>query len=752
MSAEISALGGGPVPSAGVPSSGSGGSGGGGAGGGGASTLLGGRFLVECEVGRGGVGIVYRARDQMSGQLVALKVIAITGVDASEEARFAREGRVLAGLSHPGIVRVVAFGQLERNEEQRPYIAMEWLEGVDLSERLKKEPLDMATSLVVGAEIAEALAAAHAAGIVHRDVKPSNIILVRRAGAGAAAAAESASGTDTPVTAKLVDFGVASAEDVKLTRTGAILGTPAYMAPEQARGDGEVTAQADLYALGATLFEMLTGRAPHVGPTPIAILARLVTMAAPRLSEIIPEVPEALDQLVGDLLATAPEDRPKNALVVAEQLRAIAADLGVSSQVMRRPGDPGHDEPPPSSRLSMVPMSSPGAGGSRLITSIVATRVPKGSPRARMLTHLRARGADATELGGDAIIAHLGTRQALGDEAARALELGQRLAQLNAQVGIATGRTKLARARPTGEVVDRAAALSRDAQRGQVLADTTTSELARGRYEFQLRSDGTAVVGEALRGGDHRIGGAPFVGREAEMAQLVTSFQRSAEDETPVVVTVTGPPGIGKTRLRREALSRFASLPDAPRSVHVRCDSFAKGHALGVVADIARVLAGLPKGTNLADARMAADALVLTHANADDRPRQPGARATGAAHGQPAPGPRRRSRRARRGVDRPHRHAPRHHLEGRAGHRHRGRPVGRRGEPRLARSRPRARRRQAALDHDDHPADAVARRPLALLRARPRAHRAAPALAPHRADHRPDHPRRPRRRRRGARR
>ncbi len=188
----------------------------------------------------------------------------------------------------------------------------------------------MATSLVVAAEIAEALAAAHAAGIVHRDVKPSNIILVQRTGARR--------GAWERITAKLVDFGVASAEDVKLTRTGAILGTPAYMAPEQARGDGEVTAQADLYALGATLFEMLTGRAPHVGPTPIAILARLVTMAAPRLSEMIPEVPEALDELVGELLATAPEERPRSATAVAERLRAIAAELGVASQVLHRPG------------------------------------------------------------------------------------------------------------------------------------------------------------------------------------------------------------------------------------------------------------------------------------------------------------------------------------------------------------------------------------------------------------------------------
>jgi tetratricopeptide (TPR) repeat protein len=554
------------------------------------SQPLAGRFVVEREVGRGGVGIVYRAHDQVSGNDVALKVIALPGVDAGEEARFRREGRILAGLNHPGIVRVVAFGALD---EGQPYIAMEWLDGEDLAQRQRRSPLPLARSLLVAADVCEALAAAHDAGIVHRDVKPSNVILV---GSGPAKSG--------PYEVKLVDFGVAAAEDAKLTRTGAIVGTPAYMAPEQARGDGEIDPRADLYALGATLFEMITGRPPHMGPTPIAILARLVTTPAPRLSEVFVDAPTKLDELMASLLATAPIERPGSAARVARELREIAEELGVESSDRLTRGAV-HDDASPASLTT-----GSKTGGTRLITSIVATHVPKGPARARLLTHLRARGADATELGGDAIVAHLGVRKALGDEAMRALDLGLRIAKLNAAVGVATGRTRIDRTRPTGEVVDRAAALARDSVRGQVLADTTTTELTRGRFELQLRGDGSAVVGTPLRGRREIVGGAPFVGREAEMAQIVAAFERCVDDRTPIVVTVTGAPGIGKTRLRREALSRIASHASAPKIVLARSESFAKGHALGVVGDIARGLTGVAKGAPLQDALDATDVLI----------------------------------------------------------------------------------------------------------------------------------------------
>jgi hypothetical protein len=556
-----------------------------------AGQALAGRFVVEREVGRGGVGIVYRAHDEMSGQAVALKVIALPGVDAGEEARFRREGRVLAGLHHPGIVRVVAFGQLD---EGQPYVAMEWLEGEDLAQRQKRAPLGLADCVLVAADVAEALAAAHAAGIVHRDVKPSNVFLV---GSGP----ESSATAELQV--KLVDFGVAAVKDGRLTRTGAIVGTPAYMAPEQARGDGEVDARADLYALGATLFEMVTGRPPHVGPTAIAMLARLVTTPAPRLIDVFVDAPQRLDQIMARLLATTPSDRPASAAEVARELREIAREVeSRSGDALTRQREFAH-----------VPASvatTGKGGGSRLVTTIVATHVPKGAPRARLLTHLRARGADATELGGDAIVCHLGVRRALGDEALRALDLAGRLAKLNASVGVATGRTRIDRTRPTGEVVDRAAALARDAACGQVLADTTTTELTRGKFELQLRSDGSAVVGTPLQGRKDIVGGAPFVGREAELAQVVAAFERCVDDRSPIVVTVTGSPGIGKTRLRREALSQVASHASAPHIVFARSESFSQSHALGVVADIARGLTGVAKGAPLADAIDATDALL----------------------------------------------------------------------------------------------------------------------------------------------
>jgi tetratricopeptide (TPR) repeat protein len=384
------------------------------------------------------------------------------------------------------------------------------------------------------------------------------------------------------------------------------------MAPEQARGDQEVDVRADIYGLGATLFEMIAGRPPHVGPTPIAILARLVTTPPPRLMEVFPDATIELDELMASLIATYPEERPASGRMVAAQLRSIAKDLaqGATSPQLTR-GLPS--EMPPASMGSIVLSTSKGnVGGTRLVTSILATHVPKGPARTRLLANLRARGAEATELGGDAIVAHLGVRKALGDEAARAIDLASKLAKTNAQVGIATGRTRIDRTRPTGEVVDRAAALARDAARGQVLVDTTTSELARGRYEFQVRSDGTAVAGRAVQARKEQVGGSPFVGREAELAQINAAFDRCHEDRTPIVVTITGAPGIGKSRLRREAVSRFGSHPASPRVALVRCESFAKSHALGIMADIARGLSGLAKGASLLDALAATQSLLVS--------------------------------------------------------------------------------------------------------------------------------------------
>jgi hypothetical protein len=538
-------------------------------------SLLGGRFQVEREVGRGGVGVVYRAFDLETAQWVALKLIAVEGVETAEEERFLREGKLLAELDHPHIVKLVSCGKLE----EIPYVAMEWLDGEDLAARHRRAPLGLRDAIEVVRQIAVALDTAHRAGVIHRDIKPSNIFLMRQAG-----------DNDRPV-AKLVDFGVALENDVRLTRTGVVVGTPAYMAPEQAKAEGVLDARADIYSLGATLFELVAGRPPHVGPTAIATLARLVTTDAPRLSELVPQVPPPLDALVATMLATEPTKRPERAIEVAEALSRVASDASTTEAALPRG--------------AAAVQATAALQGSRLFTSIVALGVA-GDERADLVEQLRARGVDAVALGHDAVAAHVGARRALGGEAARALELGRFLAEQGGKIGVATGRSKVDLTKPVGEVVDRAAALAHGAEAGQVLADTTTSELARGRFEFQARGDGSSVVGPALSGKrTEGSAGAPFVGREAELTQIVTTYERCVDEKTPVVVSIIGAPGIGKSRLVREVLARIATQANPPKIVVVRSESFGRGHPLGLAADIVRALLGTSKGSSFEAAREA---------------------------------------------------------------------------------------------------------------------------------------------------
>lgn len=551
---------------------------------------LGGRFVIEREVGRGGSGVVFRAFDLVSSQSVALKLIGIdAGFAPEEETRLSREGEVLSNLKHPGIVRIVAYGRLD--ETGQPFVAMEWLDGEDVATRQKREPLKLRHVLQLVIQVARAIEFAHAAGVIHRDIKPGNIFLCRRDPAPLDG--------DADVFPKVVDFGVALSENIRVTRTGDLVGTPAYMAPEQARGDAGIDARCDIYSLGASLFEMVAGRPPHVGPTAIATLARLVTTPPPRLKELRRDTPFRLDALVHRMLRILPDERPQSMAEVIEELEGALSEARANGLSSLPP-----DAPAMSTRL--------GSSASRLVTTIVALRFPQASARERALEVLLDRGAEAVPLGGDAIVAHLGARRALGTEAATALDLGRRLARTEAQVGIASGRARVSvmnqsgAVQPVGEVVDRASALARDAEPGVVLADATTSELGRGRYEFRVRDDGWAVVGEQIRGArGERAGGAPFVGRDPELAQVISAFDRCVGDGTPILVTISGPPGIGKTRLRREVLARILSQAEAPNVVLQRSEPYARGHALGASADILRAIIELPKGSSAKEAESA---------------------------------------------------------------------------------------------------------------------------------------------------
>src|ERR1044071_6292451 len=265
--------------------------------------LLGDQFELEQAIGSGGMGTVYRARDPISGETVAVKVLSEQQSHLAE--RFAREVNVLAELSHPGIVRYISHGVTSSG---KLFLAMEWVDGEVLKTRLERGPLTLGESITLATRVAEALGAAHARGIVHRDLKPSNLILP---------------GGRVDLV-KVLDFGIAQREGrTQLTQTGMMVGTAGYMAPEQARTNEPIGARADVFALGCVLFQCLTGVPPFDGDTTAAILAKILFGTAPRVSELWPKVPETLDALVAQMLAKEPALRPSDGANLAAALAAL---------------------------------------------------------------------------------------------------------------------------------------------------------------------------------------------------------------------------------------------------------------------------------------------------------------------------------------------------------------------------------------------------------------------------------------------
>jgi serine/threonine-protein kinase len=274
------------------------------------TVALDGRYELLRELGAGGMATVYLARDVRHERSVALKVMhAQTGASVSGE-RFLREIRIAAGLQHPHIVPLLDSGALG----DQWFYAMPYIEGETLRQLIARGPLSVERAVQVTREISDALAAAHRAGIVHRDLKPEKVLLSHGH-------------------ALVADFGVARTSGTtrtaatRLTEIGLAIGTPTYMAPEQAFGDESVDARADVYALGVLLFELLTGAPPLVGTTPQATVARRLTELPPQLARIRSDIPEWLDTLVASMLAREPGDRPVDAGAV---LAALGAQMAVA--------------------------------------------------------------------------------------------------------------------------------------------------------------------------------------------------------------------------------------------------------------------------------------------------------------------------------------------------------------------------------------------------------------------------------------
>ncbi|MDH4043769.1 MAG: protein kinase [Gemmatimonadota bacterium] len=266
---------------------------------------LGTRYEILSVLGRGGMGTVYRARDLELGEEVAIKTVRPELVsDETFRERFKDEIRLARRISHRNVVRTHDFGETGGVW----YLTMEYVEGITLRELLDtRGRLAASVALAVGTQLAECLAVAHEVGVIHRDIKPQNLLL------------------DADGVLKVLDFGVArlAERSAGLTEAGLILGTPAYMSPEQITSE-PVDERADLYAAGAVLYECLTGRPPLEAASMVSLIARVLADEPPAPSTIVPDVPPALDDVVLQLLAKRPQDRPPSAAVLVERLQALA--------------------------------------------------------------------------------------------------------------------------------------------------------------------------------------------------------------------------------------------------------------------------------------------------------------------------------------------------------------------------------------------------------------------------------------------
>jgi serine/threonine protein kinase len=294
-------------------------------------------YEVLEEIGRGGMGVVYKARQLGLERLVALKMIlAASTAGAEQRARFQTEAEALARVRHPNIVEVHAFGE----HEGQPYVALEYVSGGSLARHLAGQPLSPTDAARLVAPLARAVAALHAEGILHRDLKPANVLLADSAcgfalGAHPEDVAANAKRQAVCVP-KVSDFGLARLGDAGTTASGALLGTPSYMAPEQARAAGQVGPAADVYALGAILYECLTGRPPFRAATALETIEQVCNREPVAVRTLAPAVPRDLETICQRCLEKEPARRYASAAELADDLGRFLAGEPVRARPLGR--------------------------------------------------------------------------------------------------------------------------------------------------------------------------------------------------------------------------------------------------------------------------------------------------------------------------------------------------------------------------------------------------------------------------------
>jgi serine/threonine protein kinase/uncharacterized protein YraI len=270
-----------------------------------------GRYEIKAEIGRGGMATVYRAYDPRFERDVAIKVLPHELLhDPAFKARFEREAKIIAALEHPAIVPVHDFGE----ENGQPYLVMRYMPGGSLEERIRKAPLTLSEATRIFNRLTPAVDEAHIRGVIHRDLKPANILFDQ---------------FDEPY---LSDFGIAKLVEATATLTGgAVVGSPAYMSPEQARGEADIDGRTDIYSLGAILFQMLSGRTPYESTTPTGQLIRHVTDPVPDILKVRPDLPAGCQTVIATAMAKQKTDRYTAARKMAQAISSIRPGMETST-------------------------------------------------------------------------------------------------------------------------------------------------------------------------------------------------------------------------------------------------------------------------------------------------------------------------------------------------------------------------------------------------------------------------------------
>ena len=497
-------------------------------------TRIAGRYDVEGIAGSGGLGVVYRCRDRETNETVAVKVAPRTSIKHRE--RFMREAEMLSTIRHPSVVRYLGHGMLDT---EQPWLAMEWLEGEDLHARLERTPLTLPESIALARQLAGALGAAHAAGIVHRDVKPANVFLVGR----------------DATQPKLIDFGIARAAAQHLTLPGGLIGTPGYMAPEQARGEPLIDPRADVFSLGCVLFECLSGRRAFDGDSPMAVLAKVLLEEPPALRSLRHDVPPALAHAVARMLAKSKESRYASASEVGRDLERLetSTEERAPSQ-SNRPGALTTRE----RKLLCLLLARRGEAPVKDATLVDDPDEARGTSLRDLASSI---GTNAEVLlDGSLVVVIEGT--AAVDQVVRAARAALRLramAGANTRLAIATGRGEITGTMPFGEVVDRACALlDADGMDGSIRVDVLTSNLIEGRFKQTTDERGALLVEELESESMRSLLGrkTPCVGRDRELATLLALYGEVREENSPRFALVTGDAGMGKSRIKLEVQER----------------------------------------------------------------------------------------------------------------------------------------------------------------------------------------------------